>query len=228
MVWASGERLDARVVAIYRNATSITQNDDPFLMGIPAADRYLPGTGGDVRVLVRDRAGVSEEQARAAIEKITNADFPQVKVLDKQQVSDDAARNFNQFLGFFLLLLGLTVLIGLLGIVNTMLLSIHERTRELGLLRAVGMTRRQLGASISMESVIIALLGTSLGIVAGIALAASVIAAVRDDILGAKLVIPYVRLLYALVLTVIAGVLAAAWPARRAVKLDVLQAIGTE
>ncbi len=226
--WASGQVVETTVVAIYTNASSITQNQDPFLMGIPAAERYLPNTAGDVRVLVRDRPGVPDAEARAAIERITQADFPQVKVLDTQQVTDQATKNFDQFLGFFLLLLGLTVVIGLLGIVNTMLLSIHERTRELGLLRAVGMTRRQLGASISMESVIIALLGTLLGIVAGIALATSIMSAARDDLMGARVVVPWGRLAFALALTVVAGVLAAAWPARRAVKLDVLDAIGTE
>jgi putative ABC transport system permease protein len=220
--------LRAKVVAIYENASSITRQDDRFLLGIPAAERYLPPTNGDIRVLVRDADGVPQQEARAAIRKITKADFPQVKILDEQQVINEASKAFNQFLGFFLVLLGLTVIIGLLGIVNTMLLSIHERTRELGLLRAVGMTRRQLGASISMESVIIALLGTSLGILAGLALAASIMSAARNDFQGARLAIPYAGLVLVLVLTVIAGVLAAAWPARRATRLDVLAAISTE
>ncbi len=228
VTFASGAQATLTVQAVYENASTITQNDDPYLLGIPAAQRFLPPTVGDVRILVKNAPGVSEAQARTAIERVTKADFPQVKVRNKEQVKSEAAKQFNQFLTFFLILLGLSVIIGLLGIVNTMLLSIFERTRELGLLRAVGMKRRQLGAAISMESVIIALLGTTLGMVVGVGLGAAVILSVRDQIAGAKVVLPYGQLVMVFVITVIVGVLAAVWPARRAIKLDVLDAIGTE
>ena len=117
-------------------------------------------------------------------------------------------------------------MISLLGIVTTLALSIHERTRELGMLRAVGMSRRQVRRLVRYESVITALIGAILGTVLGVIFAALVSRPLADE--GFELAYPIGTLLILLVLAALAGVLAAIWPARRAAKLDVLRALAYE
>jgi putative ABC transport system permease protein len=122
------------------------------------------------------------------------------------------------------MLLALAVVIALLGIVNTLALSVFERTRELGLLRAVGMTRRQLRAVVRWESVIVAVLGALLGAVLGLAFGAALTRGLADQGLTV-LAIPGGRLVAYVVVAAFAGVLAAILPARRAAKVDVLRAV---
>ena len=119
---------------------------------------------------------------------------------------------------------GLAIVIALFGIANTLGLSIIERRHELGLLRAVGMSRRQLRSSVRWESVIIALLGTLLGLVIGVVFAWAMVKALADQGIDKFSVAPG-QLLIIVILAGLFGVLAAAWPARRAAKLDVLSAI---
>ena len=129
-------------------------------------------------------------------------------------------------MAFFYVLLALAIVISLLGIVTTLVLSIHERTRELGLLRAVGMSRRQVRRLIRYESVITALIGAILGTVLGIIFAALVSRPLADE--GFELAYPVGTLVVLLVLAALAGVLAAIWPARRAARLDILRALAYE
>jgi putative ABC transport system permease protein len=121
-------------------------------------------------------------------------------------------------------LLFFAIVIALFGIANTLGLSIIERRRELGLLRAVGMTRRQLRSSVRWESVIIALLGTVLGLVIGVVFAWAMVKALADEGIDRFSVAP-AQLLLIVILAGLFGVVAAALPARRAAKLDVLRAI---
>jgi putative ABC transport system permease protein len=123
-------------------------------------------------------------------------------------------------------LLALSVVVSLFGIVNTLVLSVFERTRELGMLRAVGMTRRQVRRMIRHESVITALIGGVLGIALGIVLAALVTAALSSE--GLVFSIPVISLIVFALIAVVAGVLAAIFPARRAARLNVLQALQYE
>ena len=123
-------------------------------------------------------------------------------------------------------LLSLSVIVALLGIVNTLALSIHERTRELGMLRAVGMTRRQVRRMVRAEAVITAAIGAVLGLVLGVAFAAIVSRPLAAE--GFAFAIPAGTLLALLALATLAGVLAAIPPARRAAKVDVLRAVTTE
>ena len=118
------------------------------------------------------------------------------------------------------------MIVALLGIVNTLALAVHERTRELGLLRAVGMSRRQVRRMVRAESVITALIGAVLGLVLGIVFAVIVSRPLADD--GFVLTFPIVTLIVLTILAAIAGVLAAIPPARRASKVDVLRAVTTE
>ena len=124
-------------------------------------------------------------------------------------------------------LLALAAIIALVSIANSLVLSIHERTHELGLLRAVGMTRRQTSSSVIWEAVLVALLGSSLGILLGMFFGWSVSVTLRDEGLLAVSV-PLMPLVVILVIGVLGGVLAAVRPGRRAARLDVLRAIATQ
>jgi putative ABC transport system permease protein len=150
-----------------------------------------------------------------------------VTLKDPQEFVDEQLELINQFLGIIYALLGLAIVIAVLGIINTLALSVIERTREIGLLRAVGLSRRQLRRMVRLESVAIALLGAILGIVMGLAFGIALQRAIADEGLDV-LSIPWLTLIIFVVLAAIVGVLAAVLPARRAAKLNVLDAITTE
>ena len=124
-------------------------------------------------------------------------------------------------------LLALAVLVALIGIVNTLMLSVFERTREIGLLRAVGMKRRQVRAMIRAESVVVALLGAVVGIVIGAGLGIALASSLREHGVT-NIAVPIPSLVAFLILSAVLGLIAATWPARRAANLDVLSAIATE
>jgi putative ABC transport system permease protein len=152
--------------------------------------------------------------------------FPTVETLNQQELKDNLEEQINQLVFLFYVLLALAIVISLLGIVTTLALSIHERTRELGLLRAVGMSRKQVKRLVRYESIITALIGAILGTILGIVFAALVSRPLADE--GFELAYPVGTLLILLVLAALAGVLAAILPARRAAKLDVLRAVAYE
>ncbi len=163
---------------------------------------------------------------RAALDRIT-APYPTAKVEDVAEFKADQSSGINTLLGLIYVLLGLAVVIALLGIVNTLALSILERTHEIGLLRAVGMTRSQTRSAIRWEAVITALLGTFLGLIIGLFFGFAVVHALGDQGIH-QLDIPVGQLVVVVVLAALAGVLAAIVPARRAARLDVLGAIATD
>jgi putative ABC transport system permease protein len=154
------------------------------------------------------------------------ADFPVAKAQTLAQFKDESADQVNQLLGLVYALLSLSVIVALLGIVNTLALAVHERTRELGLLRAVGMSKRQVRRMVRAESVITALIGAVLGLVLGIVFAIVVSRPLVSD--GFVLTFPVGTLITLAILAAIAGILAAIPPARRASKVDVLRAVTTE
>ena len=133
----------------------------------------------DFLILAKLKPGVSAEQGRKAIEPLLKP-YPTAKLKDNAQYKADQKKQVNQVLNLFYVLLFLAVIIALIGITNTMTLSIHERTRELGLLRAVGESRRQVRSMIRWEAVIIALLGTLLGVVIALFFGWAVIEALQD------------------------------------------------
>ena len=180
----------------------------------------------DAQIFVEKANGVGFEDAKAAVEREA-AQYPGAKVLDQSEYKADQTAFVDQMLGLVYALLALAIFIALLGIGNTLALSILERTRELGVLRAVGMTRAQLRSTIRWESVIIAIQGTVLGLVVGVFFGWALVTALRDEGLN-TLRIPTVSLAAVVVLAALAGVAAAILPARRSARLDVLQAVASE
>ncbi|MGH9012619.1 MAG: ABC transporter permease [Acidimicrobiia bacterium] len=180
----------------------------------------------DNQVYVRLADGVSPAEGRKALEKVAKP-YPNAEIQDQTDFKEEFSGQINQILGLVYVLLALAVFIALIGIANTLALSVYERTRELGLLRAVGMSRRQLRSSVRWEAVIIAVLGTLVGLAIGVFFGWAVIKALRDQ--GFEKFAPSVGQLIIIVIAAgIAGVVAALFPARRAAKLDVLRAISTE
>lgn len=182
------------------------------------------GVARDSYVFLRFDDGADEDATRDAVGALLKRDFPQTEVLTAEEFKDDQAGQIDQLLGLIYALLALAVIVSLFGIVNTLALSITERTRELGMLRAIGTSRRQVKAMIRKESVIIAVIGGVLGLAVGVVLSIVFTQALDDLVLS----VPVVSLLVLLVLSALAGVLAAALPARRAARLDVLEALAHE
>ncbi len=192
----------------------------------------------DVLVFARLKPGVTATQGRAAIENLIDPPcpesvrscplgYPTAKVQDNAAYKADQQKNLNQLLGLVYGLLFFAVIIAFIGVVNTLALSIYERTREIGLLRAVGMSRRQVRSSIRWEAILIAMLGTLLGIAIGFFFAWAVVRALHDD--GLNKFSPAIPTLIVLVVTAaLLGVVGAILPARRAAKLDVLKAVSSE
>lgn len=169
--------------------------------------------------------GVSIDEGRRAIEAALTP-FPGIEVIDQKELRDQIASQINQVVFLIFGLLAMSVFIALIGILLTLLLSVYERTHEIGLLRAVGMSRSQVRNMIGLESVIIAIFGAALGAGLGMAFGWALVAALADQ--GLQLSIPWGWLLTGFVGAALAGILAAAWPAYRASNLNVLEAISYE
>jgi putative ABC transport system permease protein len=159
----------------------------------------------------------------AALDQALKA-FPNAKAQTRQQFVDNQISGLSSVLNILYVLLALSIIVSLFGIVNTLVLTVFERTREIGMLRAIGMTRRQVRRMIRYESVITALIGAAIGIALGILLAALLIA--RLDFLVFSL--PVAQLVIFAVAAVIVGILAAIFPARRAARLNPLEALHYE
>jgi putative ABC transport system permease protein len=180
----------------------------------------------DLQVFIKKAEGVPTETALAAVERVAD-DYPGANVLDQTEYKAEQMGFVDQMLGLVYALLVLDIVIALLGIGNTLALSIVERTRELGVLRAVGMTRQQLRSTIRWESVIIAIQGALLGVVIGVFFGWALVRALDDEGLTVFSV-PVPTIVIVVVLAALAGVVAAVLPARRAARLDVLRAVVTE
>jgi putative ABC transport system permease protein len=180
----------------------------------------------DMAILLTLSEGTSVEDGKAAVSAAV-ADYPNVKVSDPSQLTKDAQAQIDQMLGLVTALLLLAVVVAILGIVNTLVLSVVERTRELGLMRAVGATRKQVRTVVRRESVLMSLLGALTGIALGTAAGVALSRALVDDGIT-SLEIPAGTLAVYVVVAAIVGVLAAIGPARRASRVDVLRAITVE
>ncbi len=180
----------------------------------------------DVLDFVKLAPGADADEVQAKLIATMDRDFPVIEVRNQQELKENQEEQINQLLGLIYALLALAVIVSLFGIANTLALSIHERTRELGMLRAIGMSRRQVRTMIRYEAVITALIGALLGMVIGVIFAALIAQPLEDE--GFALSYPIGTLVLLLVFAGLAGVLAAIAPARRASRLDVLQALQYE
>ena len=214
---------ELEVVAVYADndpvlwtsyATTLQTLEDA---GYPAADSYLLITIDDAA----DATAVQE-----AVEGRTT-DLPTVTVKDQAGFAEEQRAPIDQMLLLIYALLGLALVIAVLGIVNTLALSVIERTREVGLLRAIGLSRGQLRRMVRLEAIVIAVLGAVLGVGMGLVFGLALMASLADD--GLEVIaVPGWQLLGYVVAAGLVGVLAAWFPARRAARLDVLKAIATE
>ena len=193
-----------------------------------------PGTSTDpdhvldapLGMLLTLEDGANLDTVRHKAEDIV-ADTYQYSVNDANQLSDKVGQRINQMLAVLYGLLGLSIVIAILGIVNTLVLSVSERTREIGLMRAVGLGKTQLAGEIITESVLTSLYGTVLGGATGVVLAAALKKILEDQGLT-SLSVPWGQMVGMLALSVVVGIIAALWPALRASRLPVLDAIATE
>ena len=186
-------------------------------------DKFVPRPR-DEMVLMNTPGGVTDantSRLESAVKGFADA---------KIQTRDEFKRNFeapiNKLLNLLYALLALSVIVSLVGIINTLVLTVFERTREIGMLRAVGMTRRQVRMMIRYESIVTALMGAALGMAVGLFLAAVVTHALSSS--GIVFAIPWSQLIYFVIAAIVVGVLAAVVPARRAARLNVLQALQYE
>ena len=178
----------------------------------------------DLMTLVNIRGGVTDANT-ARLEKALNA-FPDAKIQTASQFKKTQEDDINLTLNVLYGLLGLSVLISIFGVVNTLVLSVFERTRELGMLRAVGMTRRQVRRMIRFEGIITSMIGGTLGIVVGVFLAVLTTQALSDQ--GIVLAIPWGTMAVFIFGITVVGLLASVLPARRASRLNILKALQYE
>jgi putative ABC transport system permease protein len=180
----------------------------------------------DVFDFVKLAPGADAAKVQASLAALMKRAFPVAEVRNQQELKENQEAQINQLLNLIYALLALAVIVSLFGIANTLALSIHERTRELGMLRAIGMSRRQVRTMIRYEAVITALIGAVLGMVLGVVFAALIAQPLKDE--GFALSYPVGSLLLLLLLSAFAGVIAAIPPARRASRLDTLEALQYE
>jgi putative ABC transport system permease protein len=182
------------------------------------------GARDDAFVFVGYDRSRPEKAVKADIDKLLDGQFPSAEAKTNKEFIDQQEGQVDQLLALIYALLAMAIIVSLFGIVNTLVLSISERVRELGLLRAIGMSRRQVRRVIRYEAIITAQIGAVIGMALGIVLSVLVTRAID----GFKLSIPIGSLLVLLVLAAFAGVLAAILPARRASRLDVLESLAYE
>jgi putative ABC transport system permease protein len=215
---ASGDKLRVAVGGIY-DPPEIEQMLGPISIGRQAFDKAFPQPKNRFTFL---DAGAGAKQALST----ASADFSDADVHTGAAFANDYTKGFASFLNFLYVLLAFSVVVSLFGMVNTLVLSVFERTRELGMLRTIGMTRRQASRMIRHESVITALIGAALGLPLGIFLAGLVTQALSKYDIAFSIPIP--QLVAFTIVAILAGLAAAVMPARRASRLNVLDALHYE
>jgi putative ABC transport system permease protein len=224
LAFSDGQTEEVTVAAVFesRQGDAISPIVVPVVVWAPHTTQLT-----DTTVLVRLADGVALSDGEAAVTEVAEA-FGQPDVQTRDEYVDSIASGVDTFLYFVYALLALAILIALMGIANTLSLSVYERTRELGLLRAVGQTRSQTRTMVRWESVIIALFGTLGGLGLGTFLGWALLRALAADEGVGVFAAPIGQLVIVLAFGALVGLLAAVRPARRAARLDVLAAIATE
>jgi putative ABC transport system permease protein len=221
MTWQNGKVTALQVGAIYGDS-SIVGN---WLVSLDTLNAASSAPPLDFFIGAKIADGVDADVARAAVEAVAT-EFPSAEVQDRVEFQQSQEDQLNQLLFIVYSLLVFAIAIAVLGIANTMALSVFERTREFGLLRAVGMTRRQLKRSVRWEAIIVSVFGATLGVVVGVPLGMAVATALPETFVS-TLQIPFGTIVTILLASIVVGIIAAIGPARRAAKLDILHAITT-
>ncbi|MBU6534942.1 ABC transporter permease [Streptomyces sp. NPDC057245] len=180
----------------------------------------------DTQVMVKMTDGTSDA-AKDSLQKALG-DSPAIKVQDKQDLSDEIAKMITMMLNILYGLLGMAVIVAVLGVVNTLAMSVFERAQEIGMLRAIGLDRKGIKRMVRLESLVISLFGAVLGIGLGVFFGWAAGELVGAQVETYELVLPWGRIAVFLLLAAVVGVLAALWPARRAARLNMLTAIKSE
>ncbi|MBL8777397.1 MAG: ABC transporter permease [Acidimicrobiales bacterium] len=222
VTYASGGPQEVEVAGIYRDATFAGN----YVVDLDVFAEHYPANNLDLFVFARVADGVDAAEARPAIEAALE-DYPQVTLESREEFNESQQEQVDQILLAVNGLLGLALLIALLGIANTLALSVVERTREIGLLRAVGQSRRQARLMVLAEALIVSLFGTVLGVAIGLVLGLGAVSAMPPSIINTTAV-PTASIVVVVVLAAVFGLVAGLLPARRASRLDVLDAISTE
>jgi putative ABC transport system permease protein len=218
----SGKRVDLRLIGIYEKPNG----GSPFgeaTISTRLFDTYIPRPR-DEMVLVNTPGGVSQANTQTLEHDV--AGFADAKVQTRDEFKTNFLKPIKKILNLLYALLALSVIVSLVGIINTLVLTVFERTREIGMLRAVGMTRTQTRMMIRYESIVTSLMGAALGIVVGTFLAALVVRALSND--GLIFSFPVLQIVYFVLAAIVVGILAAVIPARRAARLNVLEALQYE
>ncbi|MEV7243232.1 FtsX-like permease family protein [Streptomyces sp. NPDC093248] len=230
-----GWRVGSRVTAHFEDGAAraltvagIYEGND-MLNGIMLDNKVLTPhltDPADMQVMVRTEGGASDG-AKDRLEKALGSN-PAIRVQDKKDISNDIAKMFTLMLNMVYGLLGMAVIVAVLGVINTLAMSVFERSQEIGMLRAIGLDRRSVKRMVRLESLVISLFGGVLGIGLGVFFGWA-----AGELLGTKmptyeLVLPWGRMALFLLLAGVVGVLAALWPARRAARLNMLAAIKAE
>jgi len=222
LLFPSGKRAEVRLKGIWDEPNGGSPFADATI-STALFDKYVPRPR-DEMVLINTPDGVSDANTATLDGGVKG--FADAKIQTRDEFKKNFEAPINRLLNLLYALLALSVIVSLVGIINTLVLTVFERTRELGMLRAVGMTRRQVRMMIRYESIVTSLMGAALGIAVGIFLAALIIHPLASE--GIVFVVPYAQLVYFVLAAIVVGILAAVIPARRAAHLNVLEALQYE
>ena len=220
---ATGEEIQVRVEGSIRDRVQLLVSS----IALPVDTlRQQFDARQDFADLVGFAPGADPDATKDRVDQLLADRFPQAEARDQQQFKQEQEDGINQLLALIYVLLALSVFISLFGVVNTLVLTIYERTREIGMLRAIGASRSQIRRMVRYESLITAMIGAIIGAVIGLLVAIAAVEALKDE--GLVLGIPVAGIVIVLIFSGIAGILAGIWPARRASKIEVMEALQYE
>lgn len=216
-----GESSDLTVAGIFDDKSVL---DSDYVIDIDLLASHI-SNNDDLFVAAAIAEGADPEAVKAKVSKVTD-EFSSVVAQDNQEFRETQEGQIDGLITLINMLLGFALFVAFLGVINTIVLSVVERTREIGLLRAIGTTRKQMRSTIRWEAVIVCLFGAIIGIVLGMLFAAAAITAIPDSVID-TISVPYESVIFSILVAALAGVLAALFPAIRASNMNVLKAIST-